>query len=154
MGCCVGELERASDITGRVNVGEVGLQVVVDLHGATDRYAQFLQTKALQPCTAAHGAKQLVELDPFLNAAGFHHDESTLVGALTFSLAAQRFVFGQHLNAIGHQRRLRERRDVLVFSHHDARCHLNLCHRCAEPRKTLGQFATDRAATEHHQPLG
>ena len=52
------------------------------------------------------------------------------------------------------KRSAHQRRHLRVLAHQQARQHLDLRHLRAQPREGLRQLAADRAAAQHHQPLG
>ena len=93
----VGELKRPRHITCGVNVGVNGLQVFVGLDGAVRGNAQVFQAITLQPRHAAHRAQQLVKHDALFCASVSHHQHLFAIR----HLAAQRFVPGEHLYAVG-----------------------------------------------------
>jgi hypothetical protein len=63
-------------------------------------------------------------------------------------------VLGQHRDAFGAKSVGHEFRHLRVFPDQDARPHFDLRDLTAETGEGLGQFRTDGAAAQHHQPFG
>src|SRR6185295_14030068 len=150
MGSDVSELIRPRHVAGGEDVGVQRLQIFVGYHGALGLNAQFFETVTGQPCHAAHGANQGIELDAPLALIVFDHDDF----ALAIPLAAHGLVAGEYADAIPGERRARELGDFFVFADHDACGEFDLRDFRSEPRKCLRQFAPDRPAAQYHQSGG
>ena len=104
------ELVGPGHVTGGVDVGVNGLQVLVGLHCGRNRYAQRLQSVSAGARAPADGANQQVK-----SYLGFQASAQVLqhqlppAWALRVCLAAQRTPVVEHLYAVGSQRGLHQR---------------------------------------------
>ena len=149
----VGELVGPGHITHSINVGVQGLQIGIGVDGATGGDAQALQAVAIQPGHPAHGAQQLIKGQGGLLPLLSHHQGLDRCVRPTGGLAAQSRVAGQHLHTVGSQRGCHQRSHLLVVAQQQARRLFHQCHLGAEPGKALRQFAADRPAAQHQEPL-
>ena len=107
--CCMRELVGPGHVTGGVDVGVNGLQVLVGLHRGRRGYAQRLQSVSADARAPADGANQLVKsyLGFQASAQVLQHQQPP-ARALRVGLAAQRLPVVEHLHAVGSQRSLHQ----------------------------------------------
>ena len=148
MRCGMGELERAGDVTGGVDVRVAGLQEFVGVDGAAGRNPQFLEAEAGQVGGTADGDQHGIEGNADLLAL-IVGDQDLLAALDDESSGA---VIDQDRDALVAETLRDHFRYLGILAHHDARRHLHLRHPGAETGKGLGQFTADRATAEDDQP--
>ena len=143
------ELIGSGHIATDIDIGKIGLQKLVGLHGVTVRQPdpQLFQSKSIGVGGTPNRHQQLIELNHPL----FAIDPGDQLFSAVLQLELPGGMPDQDIDillgeALGHQRG-----DIRVFADHQSRRHLHYRYPRTEAGETLSQLTADRAATQHQQ---